>query len=264
MKLYKILKMVGNRGVSVFPPETQVLPPVEQTAGEPMLDIIRKVVGKGYTEHEAYMAIQAWAYHAKYDLNQAAAGIRTFCDMCAREIQFKEVPPEPITWTIIIGVAVLAAVALGLYVWAVLDQEKNVTFGSHPWAYLMKYNERLWLGEILNVGSEQRGYYEQSISFDVPMSSHERGRARVGGRDWFWFWPGGIVLEGRRIVFYHFYQIFGFYVEFCGVLTRLSPTLLKLRDGGNDPFKPYGPWSRPGGRIFTPEYEGCWVEWWWL
>lgn len=264
MKLYKIIRMVGDYGVSVFPPEEKELPPVEETAGEPMTDLIQKIVAKGYTEHEAYWAVQAWAYHARYDLNQAARGVRIFCEMTAKQIPFKEIPAEPITWGIIIGVAVIAAVALGLYAWVVLDQELNVTFGSHPWAYLMTYQERVWQGEILNVGYKQEGYYEQSVPLDVPVSDYDRGSSRVGGRDWFWFWPGGVVLEGRRIIFYHFYRLTGFNVEFCGVLTNIGSRLYKLREGGDDPFKPRGSWSRPGGRWGTPEYEGCWGEWWWL
>ncbi len=264
MKLYKIIKMVGDHGVSVFPPEEKELPEPVDLAGEPIAELIRKIMVKGYTQHEAYWAIQAWAYHAKYDLHQAAAGVRVFCELCAAEIPAKGVPPEPITWSIIIGVAVIAAVVLGLYLWVTLDKELNVTFGTHPWAYLMSYQERVWQGEILGVGYKQIGYYERSLLIVPNASSHDVGSSRVGGRDWFWFWPGGLVFEGRRILFYHFYRITGFYVEFCGVMTHVGAGLYKLREGGDDPFKPWGPWTRPGGRWGTPEYEGCWLEFWWL
>ncbi|MBA7713260.1 hypothetical protein ES703_122260 [subsurface metagenome] len=264
MLLYKILKMVGDHGVSVFPPEEQELPPIEVTAGEPMSDIINRIILKGYTNYDARLAVQAWAYTAKYDLNQAARGVRVFCEMCAAEIPLKHPPVEPITWGLITLVAVIAAVALGLYLWVTLDQELNVTFGSHPWAYVMMYQERLWQGEILNVGYRQMGYYEQGALFGAVVQSHDRGSSRVGGTDWIWFKPGSMVLEGRRILFYHVYRFSGFYLYFCGVMTKVGTGLYKLREGGRDTFKTRGPWSRPGGRMFTPEYEGCWGEWWWL
>lgn len=264
MKLFKILNVVGNRGVSVFPPEDQDMPPAEDMMEEPIGRLVRQIVTKGYTAQEAHLAIQAWAYHAKYDLNQAPRGVRTFCEMCVREIPVKGFPAPPVFWGAVVAVAVLAAVALGLYVWVALDQEYNVRFGTHPWAYLLSYNERLWQGEILNVGYRQEGLYEQGPSFGSVLQRQQRGASRVRGVDWFWFRPGALVLEGRKVIFYHVYQITGFKVSFCGVMSKFGYRLYKLRSGGYDRYKPRGPWTRPGGRFGTPEYQGSWVRWWWL
>lgn len=264
MKLFKILNVAGNYGVSVFPPEDVERPPPEELAGEPMGDLVRKIMLKGYTEHEAYMAVQAWAYHAKFDLLQAARGVRVFCETCVARIPLKALPAEPLAWGPIILVAVAAAIFLGLYYWPLLERQYNLRFGTHPWAYLMSYEERLWQAEILNVGSKQFGYYEQGGDLGGVAVGHDRG---VGGRkfkDWFWIAAGSLVLEGRHPILYHVYAITGFYVHFCGVGTHIGSGLYKLREGGDDPFKPWGIWSRPGGRIGTPEYSGCWVKWWWL
>lgn len=264
MKLYKIIKLKADHGVSVFPPAEQELPPVEETAGEPMSDIITRIMIKGYTGEEARLAVAAWAYHAKYDLNQAAVGVRVFCEMCAAEIPLKDpISPQPFYW-IMLTVAIAAAIALGLYLWVTLDKEIGVEFPGHPWAYLMTYEERLWQGEILNVGYKQLGYYERSAEIGGRVLDHARGRSTVGGSDWFWFVLGSLVLKGRRVIFYHYYMISGFYVEFCGVMTNIGVGLYKLREGGDDRFLPSGPWTRPGGRFGAEDYEGCWQEFWWL
>ena len=264
MKLYKILYFVGNHGVSVFPPEGEPLPPVPDIAGEPMLDIIKKVVIKGYTNQEAYWAVQAWAYHARYDLNQTAVGVRVFCEQCAAEIPVRFEGAPFWTWELVIVVAVAAAIFLGLYVWAVLGQEYNVRFGTHDWAYLMRYESRLWAAEILNVGRRQEGMYEESFSFGDVIARSTRDFQHVKGRDWIWLKPGSVVKEGRRVLFYHVYQVLGFYCYYCGLMNNVGNELYKLREGGSDPYKPVGIWSRPGGRWGQPDYAGCWGEWWWL
>lgn len=264
VKLFKIKMMAYNHGVSVFPPETQTLPPIEETAGEPMLDIIRKIMQKGYTEHEAYLAIQAWAYHAKFDLNQLARGVRVYCEKCASEIPFKEIPKEPITWTLIAAVASLAAVALGLYVWVVLDQEYNLRAWGHEWAYLMTYEERIWQAEIFNVGRKQEGMYERQVVFPGWISEHRRDPNPRIREDQLWCRGWCVNLEGRHPILYHVYQVTGFWVYFCGVMHAVGSSFYKLNKGGDDPYKPRGIWTRPGGRYGTSEYDGCWKKWWWF
>jgi len=266
VKLYKILNVVGDRGISVFPPAEQVLPTVTESAGEPLSELIRKIVQKGYTYEEAYHALQAWSYHAKHDLHQFAAGVRFYCEYCVRELPLKipTIPPEPVLWGVVLLVAVIAAVALALYVWAVLGQELNIRFGTHDWAYLMSYQERFWSGEILNVGHMQEGVYEQGFLFRDPVVRHTRGEPGMPRRDWIWFKPGDVTLEGRRPILYHVYRVSGFYLFFCGVMSKFGHKTYKLRKGGNDPFKPTGPWMRPGEMMDMPDYRGCWVPWWWF
>jgi len=262
--LHKILMMVGDHGISVFPPEEQELSPPVDLAGTPIEIMVRNLAMKGYASQEAYWMITAWAYHAKHDLNQLPRGVRVFCEMCVRDCPFRGPPTEPVVWMIVVAAAVLAAVALGLYVWAVLDQELNVTFGSHEWAYAMTYQERLWQAEILNVGYKQEGYYEHGISLGYVISSinrEYRGRTKT---DWIGHKRGRETLEGRHPILYHVYRFTGWEVYFCGVMTRIGSRVCKLREGGDDPFKPRGPWSRPGGRRYTPTYRGCWQEFWWL
>lgn len=264
MKLYKIHKLKADHGVSVFPPEEQELPPPEELLAEPITDLINNLKLYGYTDQQARWILSAWAYHAQHDLNQTARGIRVFCEMAIRQLP-RPIPPTPPFWHgLALFVGVLAAAALGLYLWVTLDKEIGVPFGSHPWAYLMSYQERLWQGEILNVGYKQMGYYEQSAAIGGTVLEHARGSSRVGGDDWIWFVLGSLVLKGRRILFYHVYMISGFYLEFCGVLTNIGAGLYKLREGGDDRFKPWGPWSRPGGRWGAANYEGCWQQFWWL
>ena len=264
MKLYKLLKMVGDHGVSVFPPEAQELPDPPELAGDPWADNFRKLRFLGFTDYQAGHALKAWAYHAKHDLHQGAAGIRRFVELCVRESAAQQVPPQPIVWGLILLVAVIVAVALGLFLWVYLDKELNVTFGSHEWAYVMSYEERLWIGEILFVSAKQEGVYERGPCFGDVVSSQDRGRSKVGGRDWIWFKKWSVVLKGRRIIFYHVYNFTGFYLRFLGVLTNLGAGRYRLREGGYDGHKPTGLWLRPGGRWGTPKYEGCWGEWWWL
>lgn len=264
MKLYKIIKMVGDHGVSVFPPEGQELPEASYFVPYEWNANFRRLRVLGLTDIQAGQALKAWEWHARYTLKLGAEGTRAFVRRCVGEAPPHVIPPPPIFWSAIIAIAVIVAVALGLYLWVFLDQELNVTFGAHKWAYVMSYQERLWRGEILNVGAKQMGYYEQSPLFGDVVASHDRSFGGVFRHDWIWFKPGSMVLEGRRIIFYHIYRFSGFFVHFCGVMTKVGVGIYKLLEGGNDPFKPTGIWSRPGGRWGTPEYEGCWGEWWWL
>lgn len=264
MKIYKILGVYYNHGVSVFPTEDQDLPESEDIAGEPIGEFIRQIMMKGYTEHEAWVAVQAWAYHAKFDLNQTANGVRTYVGMCVREIPLKGMPPEPILWGLIALVASIVAVALALYVWVLLDQEFNLVTQGHEWAYVMTFANRIWAAEVLNVGYRQQGYYEQGGDFGVPVNRFGRGGGGEPRKDWIDFSLPGIVVKGRRLIFYHEYQVIGFSAYFCGVGTKVGDRLYKLREGGDDPHLPWGPWTRPGGRMFTDGYAGCWKEFWWF
>lgn len=264
MKLYKILAVLGHHAVSVFPPEEQELPESEEMAGEPITRLIRQIMVKGYTNHEARLAIEAWAYHAKYDLNQAARGVRVYCEMCAAQIPLKPPIAAPWFWGVVLAVAAIVAVALGLYVWAVLDPDYNVNFGTHPWAYLMMYEEHLWQGENFTVGWRQRGYYELGGDFGLSVDRVDRNVGGERRKDWIELRPGSLWLEGRKPILYHVYRFTGFRCYFCGVLTEVARGLYKIREGGGDPYKPRGPWSRPGTRWGTPDYEGCWQRWWWL
>lgn len=264
MILYKILQVRYDHGVSVFPPEDKELPAPEDAMAEPIRDLINNLKLYGYSEDQAYKIISAWAYHAKHDLHQTARGVRVFCEMCIRELP-RPAPLTPPPWYgLALLVAVIAAVALGLYLWVYLDDELAVTTGGHPWAYLMRYQEHLWQGEILNVGYKQIGLYERGGDFGLSMESHDRGVGRYPDKDWIWITPGRLDLRGRRLIFYHVYRIRGFYLRFLGVLTHLGYDLYKLREGGEDRYKPRGPWSRPGGRWGKEDYEGCWQKWWWF
>ncbi len=264
MRLYKILRLVGDHGVSVFPPEDQELPPIEETAGEPMSDIIRRIMLKGYTEHEAFLMVQAWAYHARHDLNQLARGVRVFTEMCAEQIPVRMVPAPPIAWGIILGIAVLVALALGLYLWATLDVEKGRAFGTHKWAYVMRYEERLWQCEVLSVLANQEGIYEQGGYLGAVLARADREVWFAGVKaDRFMFFRG-LVLKGRRLVFFHEYRWIFWNVFWCGMLTNIGAGRYRLREGGYDPYKPRGLWLRPGGNWGEADYEGCWQKLWWL
>ncbi len=262
--LYKIVLMCADHGVSVFPPEDQELPEPVDLAGEPIRIMIRKLLLYGYTQSQAYHILSAWAYHAKYDLHQLPRGVRVYCEMCIKQLPVP-IPPETVAlWPFALVAAVAAAVYLGLYLWVTLDVEKGQRFRGHPWAYVMLYQERLWQGEILNVGYKQLGYYEQGGELGNVLVENKRNFMYIDRRlDMFMIYRR-LVLEGRRLIFYHMYRFTWWAVFYCGVLTNIGDRLYKLREGGSDPYKPGGPWSRPGGRMFTPEYEGCWQEFWWL
>lgn len=264
MKLYKLIKLVGDRGISVFPKEGMDLPEPVDLAGEPMRVLINQLQLYGYTEEQARWIISAWAYAAKENLNQGPRGVRVFCEMCLRQLP-KPIPPAPPPyWILAALVACIAAVALGLYIWVTLDQEKNITFGGHRWAYIMSYEERLWQAEILNVGTKQMAYYEREGEFGEVVLRHDRDVGGARFRDVILLKPGRVWLAGRRYIFYYEYRFTVFFVHYCGLLTHLGYGLYKLRLGGDDPYKPVGPWSRPGGRWGTPPYAGCWQDWWWF
>ena len=233
-------------------------------ATEPALRLIRQIMMKGYTKHEAFLAIQAWAYHARMDLHQGAVGVRVYCEMCAAQIPPKPPIAEPWFWGVVLAVAAIVAVALGLYVWAVLDPEYNIFFGTHEWAYLMVYEERLYQGEIWNVGTLQEGVYELGGFFGEAIESIARNIGHEPRKDWIALKPNMVWLEGRKPILYHVYRIKGFRCYYCGLLSTFAVGLYKLREGGQDPFLPTGPWSRPGTRWGTPGYAGCWKKWWWF
>lgn len=264
MKLYKILRLTYDKGVSFFPAETEELPTIVEIAGEPYSDLIRKIQMFGYPEDEARRAIQVWAYHAKHDLHQRAEGVRFYCEFCIRELRIAYVPPPPAVWPMIIAVAVLAAVALGLYTWVVLGQDNNVITEGHPHAYFMTYEEEMYAAEVWNVGLRQEGVYEKCAMLLPTVTSHQRNVWHVLRMDWIYFAYPGIVIEGRRRVFYHVYRIHFLELFYCGLLTNYGLGMYKLLPGGQDRWKPRGPWIREGTRYCTYGYEGCWGDFWWM
>lgn len=264
MILYKIIRLVGDHGTSVFPVEDQQLEPAEDLAGEPMQDLINIIIGYGYPPDTARHIINAWAHHAKYDLHQLPRGVRVFCEMCIQQLKVPIQQPGPGFWEYVIQIAVIAAVVLALYLWVTLDKDIGVTFGSHPWAYAMKYEERLWQGEVLFVSAGQEGVYEQGGELWSGSYEHRRDEAYIDRKlDRLLFYRR-FVLSGRKLVFFHEYRWIYWDVYFCGVLTKISDRRYRLREPGYDPYKPRGRWLRPGGDMFTPEYEGAWQKWWWL
>jgi len=264
MKLYKICRMIGDHSTSMFAPTTTEVPTPEVMAGEPMMDLIRKLMIYGYTEQQAYYIIQAWAAHAKFDLNQAARGVRVYCEMNMSQLPHPEAIAAVSFWPIVLAVAAVVVVGAGLYLWVELGVEQDVIFSGHPWAYVMTYEEKLWQGEVYHVFPDGRAVYEK---WPVPLGSMvilDRRVRYVGYYlDQMWFY-GALVHEGRPTIFYHRFPWTLWEVCYCGVLESMSYGMYRLREGGRDRFLPPGPWYRPGGRIGTPEYEGCWKDWWWL
>lgn len=264
MLLYKIVRLAGDHGVSVFPPEDRELEPAEDLAGEPMQDLIDKLIIYGYSPVTARHIINAWAYHAKYDLNQLPRGVRVFCEMCMKQMAVPIRQPGPGFWEYVIQIAVAAALILALYLWVTLDVDENMIFPGHKWAYVMKYQERLWQGEIMWVSAGQEGIYERGADLGDVLVEHRRRDIHIDRWLDTMLFYGRLRLEGRRLIFYHEYRWIFFNVFFCGGLSNLGHGRYRLREGGNDPYKPRGLWLRPGGDWGTPEYEGCWQEFWWL
>lgn len=264
MKLYKVIRLVGDHGVSVFPPDDKELPESDELAGDPWADNFRRLRLLGFTDYQAGHALKAWAYHAKYELHQGAAGIRRFVEQCVAETARQQVPPQPIVWGLVALVALIVAVALGLYVWVYLDKKLGVTFGAHKWAYVMTYQESLWQAEVLFVSAGQEGVYEKCGDLGPVLDEHRRNAAYIDRKlDRVWF-NRRLRLAGRRLLFFHEYRWIYWDVYFCGVLTHLSSRRYRLREGNYDPYKPRGRWLRPGGNFGAPDYEGCWGPWWWL
>ncbi len=264
MKLFKIIRVQFNHGVSVFPPADQELPPAEELLAEPFSDLIHKFVMYGYSSDAARKIVITLAFHARTTLNQDARGARIFIEMCIKQLPVP-IPAVPLAWhALALFVAVVAAVSLGLYLWGVLDKEFGLLESGHKWAYLMSYGERFWQAEILNVGLKQEGLYEQGPELGDVVRQHVRDFQLRKREDWLWLRPGSVVLEGRYPILYHVLDFLGFYVFYIGLMSNFGLGLYKLRDPALDRYKPGGPWSRPGGRMFTPEYDGAWGEWWWF
>ncbi|MBA7702896.1 hypothetical protein ES703_111674 [subsurface metagenome] len=238
MKLYKVLSVLANHGVSVFPPEDEPIESPVDLGITPWGQMFRQLTLYGFSEAQAGHALAAWVHYGKFDLNLPMWRVQIYVQRIVNDICGQPRPAPADWWIMVVAVAVVAAVALGLYVWAVLDQEYNLKFGTHDWAYLGTYKEKLWMMEILNVGTKQEGVYERGPLFWHYMASHDRnvgGRAR---RDWIWIEPGRMVLEGRRVVFYHVYQILGFYCYWCGLMTRFASRLYKLNRDRRPSSKP--------------------------
>lgn len=264
MKLYKLRRMCFDHGVSVFPPEDKDLPDPPELAGEPWSENFRRLRFLGFTDYQAGHALKAWAYHAKYELHQSEQGIRRFVTNCVSETAAYKMPAEPVAWGLIILVACVVAVALGLYLWVTLDVESSVHKMGHKWAYVMSYQEYLWQAELLFVSAAQKGVYEQCGDLGSVVAIHQRDTGPKPDPNDIFFFHERLYLKGRRLIFYHWYKFHWWAVFYCGVLTHLSGRRYTLRPGGREPYMVKGPWLRPGGDWGTPEYRGCWQEWWWL
>lgn len=238
--------------------------PAIKTVYEPMRAAVRALMTKGYTEKEAYTAVTAWARHAHQTLNASARGVRIFVEKCVRTTPYKALPPVHPWWYVVATVTALAGIALLLYVWVILDKEFGVWHTAHEWAYAMTYQGRLWQGELYAVEWADIGIYERGVDLGEVIAGQTRDLRGEKGRDFLTFTPGEVYLGGRRLLFYHFYRFLGWEVQFLGLLTQIAHGFYKLRKGGSDPYRPVGPWLRPGGLRGTKEYEGCWRGWWGL
>jgi len=264
MKLFKLVRLVGDHSKSMFEPEFYKPPSIEVMAGEPMTDLINRLVFWGYTPYQAQMCIQAWAAHAKFDLNQAPRGVRVYCEMCMSSMPKPGEFAPQYFWPIVIAIAAIAAVGLALYLWVELDTEMFAHFGAHPWAYVATYQQRMYIAEIISVGPRGTPTYEIGASLGNVIAWHEWGASYVDRwLDRLHFYMA-LKHEGRPTIFYHRFLWHHWDGAYLGLMYPIGPRLYRLKGNPGDPYAPGELWYRPGGRMYTPQYEGCWKDWWWL
>lgn len=267
MKLYKIVSIFGGHTRSVFPPKKVELPKVPEWADlDPWRVLVQRLMLRGYTYEEATVILQAWAYHAKYDLNQLSRGVIIYCQMMERRLPPPDVPKGVSYWPFVLVAAALAAIGLAIYLWEDPTVDDNYRKPGHPWVYLMSYRERLWQAEIKRVTGRGVGFYDRGGEYDNVLVAHERNiPGQEVGTDLFNF-SGALVDEGRPLVFWHRFYWHAWTVFYCGVLEQVRPDIYILREGGRDPYKQRNGWIRPGDQWGTPGYEGAWkgFGWWWM
>jgi len=264
MKIYKIRRLVGNHSKSMFPPKYYKPPPIEDFAGEPLIDLQNALKLYGYTPEQTRNIILAWAAHAKYDLNFSARQIRLYCEMNIASLPRPEMAHPSIFWPMVLLAASVAAVGLALYLWVELDTEYNEVFGSHPWAYIATYNETVYIAEIFRVSAFGRPYYEIGATLGDCLVHAERNVGLLDepiDRHWY---NGALKHEGRPLIFYHRFLWSHWDVTYLGLGHEVANRIYRLRSEDPDPFAPERGWWRPGGRMYTSQYEGCWKDWWWL
>lgn len=265
MRLYKLVRLTGDYSVSIFAPKKIEVEPLERIAGEPLGHWIALLKLMGYTAEEARELLVALAHHAKYDLNQTARGVRVYIDMILRKMWEASQPPHSIMWApLILALAAFAAIAAAVWLWMELDSDGWRVSLAHPWAYVMRYNGRLWQAEILAVGPKERGVYELGPEFGEVLVSERRNLPTALGSLDEWGFFTSFLMEGRPIVFWHRSVWILWDVFFCGMCYEVGRNIYMLKEGGRDPYLPAGPWFRPGDRWGTPGYKGCWKPWWWV
>jgi len=256
--------MVGDHSKSMFAPEYYKPPSIPDMAGEPMNDLINRLIFWGYTPEQARHIITAWAAHAKYDLNQAPRGVRVFCEMAMSSMPRPDVQHPSVFWPLVIAVAAAAAIALALYLWVELDNTPFAHFSGHEWAYVATYQETVYIAEIIAVGPWGKPMYEIGAPLGDVLAYSERNASYLSRwLDRLHFYMS-LKHEGRPSIFYHRYLWHHWDCFFLDVLYEVSPGLYRMKSKSLDPYAPERGWFRPGGRMYTPQYEGCWKDWWWL
>lgn len=267
MKLFKILSVQGSTTRSIFPPKPVELPEVPEWAGlDPWQELIRRLMLRGYTFEQAGWILQAWAYHAKADLNQLSRGVITYCQMMERNLPMPPTGPGVSFWPLVLLAAAVAAIGVAVYLWEDPEEDENYRRPGHPWVYLMSYNERLWQAEIKRVTGRGIGLYDRGGEYGDVLVAHDRnvpGSER--GTDLFNF-SGALVSEGRPLVFWHRFYWHAWVVFYCGLLDQVRPDIYVLREGGRDPYRQPNGWIRPGDQWGTLGYEGAWrgLGFWWM
>jgi len=288
MKLYKVVRYHYDHSVSVFEPEPlDPLPymgndhkllydqirrimlepgwivPDPVPAGDPIRRLVLQLKQYGLTEAQGYKVVSGWAHHAKYNHNQSPRGVRIFCEMALAKLPRPEMLPDTRIYPFVLLAALTAAVIGALYLWIKLDDEQNLVTSGHEWMYLMTYEERVWIAEVLKTNKYGRGTYEHWGDLGDGLVWVERNSLfieRILDKIWF---NHSLIIQGRPTVFYHRFSFSHFDAFYCGRLFEYAPNRYALEKTDNDPYLPGRSWSRPGGPMGTPEYEGCWRDWPW-
>lgn len=263
MMLYKLKRMTGDHTSSLFEPSYVDVSDPPELRADIYRQIYMRLLEAGYTAEQTEAIMHMYYAHATYNLGIAYSADRwAYIYGEVQKLPKITYPPLPGVWAALIVVGAFALVAAGLYAWMQFESERLRIYPIHDWAYVMRYEERLFSAEIWAVSDRGEGAYELVGEVPGPVCEIKRNyTVHPPSQDLLMFF-NTMQFQGRYFILWHRWSWIWWGAVFCGALTRVDADLFVLRKGGNDFYVQPPGWRRPGGRVGTPTYKGVWTAKW--
>lgn len=263
MMLYKIKRMAGDHTSSLFKPSFVDVSDPPELRAEVYRPIYLWVLEAGYTAEQAEAIISMYYAHATYNLGIAYSSDKWgYIYGQVRNLPAVTYPPVIGIWPALMAVGAVALVAAGIYAWTQFESERLRIYPIHDWAYVMRYEERLFSAEIWAVSPKGKGAYELVGEVPGPVIEIKRNQTvHTPSQDLLMFF-NTMQFQGRYFILWHRWSWVWWGAVFCGALTQVDADLYILRKGTHDFYVQPPGWRRPGGRVGTPTYNGVWRAGW--
>lgn len=258
MKLFKIVDMLGAHTRSALDPSGNRPAPPEMFEMFEAKQIFLILTEQGFAASEQYAWMSAM-FHHQWNVMGLKPSQAWKVTLSAVEAMKKPEPFPLLTPPVIYFAVAFAAVVIVMVVFNPTFTD-DYKYKAPPTMYLMTYRERVWLAELHGISPEGVGYYQRGIDLGEVLLAHQQNHPFTFGNIDRLFFLGTHTPMARKLLIFHIFQWWWWDCKYIGLMTQSHREVYKLRGGVKDPDLPLGPYQRPGGDIFTPEYEGIYID----